>query len=132
MRGLRVVVIGTGVVTLALTGCGDDGEGGDDANAIEVSADEFKYSPSEWTVDAGEFSLEFTNEGGTEHEFVILNEEIGSEDAFTEDQVIDETEAESGETVSHTFTLEEPGTYQVICAIQGHFNSGMAGTLTVE
>ena len=121
-----------GAVALALTGCADDGGDAGGTDALEVTADEFAYSPSEWTVDAGEFSLEFTNEGGTEHEFVVLDDEIASEEEFTEDLVIDETEAEAGETVSHTFTLDEAGTYQVICAIQGHFDSGMGCTLVVE
>ena len=29
-----------------------------------------------------------------------------------------------------TFTLDEPGTYQVICTIENHFNDGMEGTVT--
>ena len=30
------------------------------------------------------------------------------------------------------FTVDEAGTYQVICAIETHFDAGMEGTLTVE
>ena len=123
--GTLVVV---GFVVLAATSCSDD-EG---ADTIAVTADEFSYAPSEWTVGAGDFDVEFTNDGGTKHEFVILSEPIETEDEYTSDLALDEVEAESGETITKTFTLDEPGTYQVFCAIGGHCNSGMSGTLTVE
>ena len=123
-----VALIGVGFLALAIAGCSDDGG----SNRIDVTADEFSYAPNEWTVDAGEFTVEFTNDGGTKHEFVILTGQIASEDEYTSDLALDETEAESGETSTGTFTIDEPGTYQVMCAIGGHFDSGMEGTLTVE
>jgi uncharacterized cupredoxin-like copper-binding protein len=83
-------------------------------------------------VDAGEFDLEFTNDGSVDHEWVIMNEPIASEEEFTEEGVLDEVETGPGETVTATFTVDEAGEYQVICGLEGHFDAGMEGTLTVE
>jgi uncharacterized cupredoxin-like copper-binding protein len=45
--------------------------------------------------------------------------------------VLTETEVEAGETGE--LTLNAPaGTYQIICALDTHFDAGMEGTLTVE
>jgi len=43
--------------------------------------------------------------------------------------VEDEVEAGANKTLS--FTAPDVGTYQVICAIETHFDAGMEGTLTV-
>jgi uncharacterized cupredoxin-like copper-binding protein len=37
-----------------------------------------------------------------------------------------------GASTTESITIDEPGTYQVICALPGHFDEGMQGTLTVE
>ena len=37
----------------------------------------------------------------------------------------------AGETNSASFTLE-PGEYQVICTIAGHFDAGMRGTVSAS
>ena len=41
-------------------------------------------------------------------------------------------EAASGASAQGTFTAPAAGTYQVVCVIPGHFDSGMEGELTVE
>ncbi|MFP5255319.1 MAG: plastocyanin/azurin family copper-binding protein [Acidimicrobiia bacterium] len=43
-----------------------------------------------------------------------------------------EPSSRSGESTTEAFTVDEAGTYQVICAISSHFDAGMEGTLTVE
>jgi len=126
-------LLGAALLLVVGAGCGDDDGGGDDGdNAIEATASEFQFEPNEWSVDAGTFTLDFTNDGTTDHEWVIMSEEIGSEDEFAEDKVLDEVEAGAGDTVSQEFTVDDPGTYQVICGLEGHFDAGMEGTLTVE
>jgi uncharacterized cupredoxin-like copper-binding protein len=40
-------------------------------------------------------------------------------------------QADPGQTVTGTFMLDEPGTYQVYCCISGHREAGMTGALTV-
>lgn len=115
------------VAAFVLAGCGGGG------GSIEATATEYAFDPSTWTVTAGEeVTLTLTNDGAEEHEWALLSEEIASEADFTEDKVIWEMEAASGASAQGTFTAPAAGTYQVVCVIPGHFDSGMEGTLTVE
>ncbi len=114
-------------IAILVAACGGGGD------SISADAEEFAFSPTSWTVTEGaEVTLTFTNNGTEEHEWVILSEEITSEDQFSEDIVIWEMEADAGASAKETFTAPAAGTYQVICALDGHFSSGMEGTLTVE
>lgn len=128
------VVVAIGATALLFGACGDD----DDAatsTEIEAEGTEFQFDPDSWAVPAGEeFTIDFTNAGSVEHEWAVLKEgeDIESEDEFAEDKVLFEVEAiPAGESVTESFTVEDAGTYQVICAIEGHFDAGMEGTLTV-
>ncbi|HEX6286233.1 MAG TPA: cupredoxin domain-containing protein [Acidimicrobiia bacterium] len=125
------------LVVLAVA-CGGDGA------STEISAEmtDFQFTPTSWTVAAGEeITIELTNNGSVGHEFVILQPgvTISSEDELpaTEEELLAEfvyweDEVEAGETKTVTFTAPPEGEYQVICAIEGHFTAGMEGTLTSE
>lgn len=122
------------VVAVGLAACGDDDDSGD-ATSLTVEASSFKYTPNSWSVAADTpITINFSNASDVdEHEFAVLTEgtRINSEAEFDEDLVLWEIEAltpGSSTSVTHTFA---PGTYQVICALEGHFDSGMTGTLTV-
>jgi uncharacterized cupredoxin-like copper-binding protein len=52
-------------------------------------------------------------------------EELLAEFVYVEDEV------EAGANKTLTFTAPDVGTYQVICAIETHFDAGMEGSLTV-
>jgi plastocyanin len=125
------------LAALAMLGsaCGDDGgESSGPSTDISATATDFQYDPDGWSIPVGEeFSIEFTNDGNVEHEWAVLTEEISSEDEFNEEIVLFEVEATpAGETATEKFTVDDAGTYQVICALEGHFDAGMEGTLTVE
>jgi len=106
-----------------------------------VTTTDFQFSPSEWTVPAGqEISIEITNDGSVLHEWVLMQPgvEIESEADLPEteeellaDFVFVEDEVEAGDSKTLTFTAPAAGTYQVICAIETHFDAGMEGSLTV-
>ena len=129
-RFASLVFIGALLIGGTVACSDDDGASTD----IEATATEFEFDPSEWTVPAGEeFTIDFTNDGSVEHEWAVLKEPIESEDEFTEDNVLFEVEAiEADSSTTEEFTVEEAGEYQVICAIETHFDGGMEGTLTVE
>ena len=135
---LVAAAIGLALAALAVGACGDgDGGGGDAAStSIEVTASEFKFEPDSWTVPASEeFTIAFENGGSVEHEWAVikLGRDIDTEAEFAEDKVLFEVEAiPAGESVTESLTVEDAGIYQVICAIETHFDAGMEGTLTVE
>jgi uncharacterized cupredoxin-like copper-binding protein len=122
-------------VGLLLGACGDDDEEGASPSSVVTEASEYQFDPESWTVPAGEtFSVEFQNVGDLEHEWVVidLGEDIESESEFREDLALLEVEAPGGESATGEFTIDEAGTYQVVCAISGHFDAGMEGSLVVE
>ena len=131
-RGLLAAVIGA---VLVLGACGDDDDGAA-STSIEATATEFQFEPDSWTVPAGEeFTIDFENDGSVEHEWAVikLGDDLESEDEFAEEKVLFEVEAiPAGESTTQQFTVDEAGDYQVICAIETHFDAGMEGTLTVE
>jgi plastocyanin len=137
MKQLRIglTFVASGAI-LVLGACGDDDDDDGASTSIEATASEFQFEPDSWTVPAGEeFTIEFENDGSTDHEWAVINlgEDIESEDDFAEEVVLLEVEAlPAGEATEEQFTIDEPGTYQVICALEGHFDAGMEGTLTVE
>jgi plastocyanin len=135
MRRSSGLLFGVSAALLVLSGCGDD-DGSAASTSIEATASEFQFEPDSWTVPAGEeFTIDFENDGAVEHEWAVikLGEDLEAEADFAEEKVLFEVEAiPAGESTSQQFTVEEPGTYQVICAIETHFDAGMEGSLTVE
>lgn len=123
------------VSILALVSCGAGGTGA--STSIDVTMTDFQYTPNTFTVPAGqEITLSATNNGGVEHSFVIMKKGIKLTSGFTEaDQANvywEETALPVGETVTATFTApSEPGVYQIVCAVPGHFEAGMIASLTV-
>ena len=123
--------------------CGSDDYGGDDSSAAELDAtlSDFQFEPDGWTAAADEdVTITLTNESDVTHEWVILQQgaEIESEADLPEteeellaDFVLTETEVEPGATQDMVFNVPA-GTYQIICAIEGHFDAGMEGSLTVQ
>lgn len=134
IRSRSSVMVVMGATVLMLGACSDDDA--TSSTEIEAEATEYQFDPDSWEVRAGEeFTVDFTNGGEIEHEWAVLKEgdDIGSEDDFAEDKVLFEVEATpAGESVSESFTVDEAGSYQVICALPGHFDAGMEGTLTVD
>lgn len=137
VRRLRLALI-VGILMVIGAACSSDGA----TTTLDVTLDSFKFEGSSWEVPAGEeITITLTNEAAIDHEWVILRPgvTISSEDDLpaTEEELLAnfvywEEEVEGGDTQTFTFTAPAVGTYQVICAIEDHFNSGMEGTLTVS
>jgi len=123
------------VASLAFSACG--GGGGAASTSINVTMTDFQFTPNSFTVPAGQqITLIATNNGAVDHSFVIMK--LGSEltSSFTsEDRANvfwEETAIPVGQTTTYTFTApSEPGTYQVVCAVEGHFEAGMVAKLLV-
>jgi uncharacterized cupredoxin-like copper-binding protein len=82
---------------------------------------DFKIDPSDPTVPAGTVTFTIANDGGAAHNLEIEGNGIEEvSDTF-----------EPGQSGELTVDLE-PGEYEFYCAIDGHKELGMDGTLTVQ
>ncbi|MGC8855752.1 MAG: cupredoxin domain-containing protein [Anaerolineae bacterium] len=121
------------LAALALAACGG-GKG--PSTTIDLTMTDFHYEPSEFVVPAGkEITLHATNKGAVAHDFIVMKygtnagEKFGDED---KGNIYWEVEVDPGKSGSFTFTApSEPGEYQVVCGVEGHFEAGMVGKLTV-
>jgi uncharacterized cupredoxin-like copper-binding protein len=118
--------------SLLLVACGGSGP----STNLSVDMLEFMYNPSDFTVPAGqEITLELSNTGAVVHDFIVMNagaevgQDFGEED---EANIYFKAELQPGASDTFTFTApSQPGEYQVVCGIPGHYTAGMVGKLIV-
>lgn len=132
--------ISVAIILLALSilsvACGAGGLGSVSTD-LEVEMSEFSFTPTSFTIPAGkEITLELKNSGSIEHDFIILKKDAVVRGSFNyekqKDDIYFDTLLDSDKTGTFTFTAPaEPGEYQIICGIAGHFQAGMVGKLTV-
>lgn len=119
------------LLSLVLPACG-----GGASTTINLTMTDFRFEPMEFTVPAGqEITVNATNNGAVEHEFVIFKlgtdagEKFGDED---EENIYWEVEVAPGQSVTEKFIApSEPGEYSVTCGIEGHLEAGMNAKLIV-
>jgi len=115
-----------------LTACG----GNSPSTNIKVDMSEFMFSPMDFSVPAGkEITIELSNNGAVMHDFIIMKfgTEVG-QDFNEEDRpnVYWEAELEPGTSKTLTFTApSDPGEYQVVCGVEGHYLAGMLAKMIV-
>ncbi len=115
----RVLCALVAILALGMTACGGSAAPSGGA-ALRVTLSEFKFAPDRWEVPAGTpVKLELKNGGTVEHDFVVEKANV-------------KVSAPAGRTVEKTVGALTAGTYQVLCSIPGHKESGMVGTLTVK
>ena len=115
-----LIAIGAIVATTAALG---DGGGSSSVSApaesvAELSLTEFAISGT-LTVPAGKVSLKVTNNGAVEHNATFVSTGQATKNL--------------GAQASETLILGDlkPGSYEIICTVAGHKDSGMEATLTV-
>jgi len=119
------------LAAMVLTACGPK------AVSFDVEMKDFAFEPNTWEVPAGaEVTLNLTNTGTQEHEYVIM---ILGKDVtlpFSDDDepnIYWEHEVLPSESAMVEFTAPtEPGVYNIVCGTAGHLEQGMQGTLTVK
>ncbi len=137
--GVLAVVIG---ITVLIRIGADENRGGADAVAsgpvteLTVDATEFAFDPATAQMPTGtELTVTMDNIGSVEYEWVLLNEgiRISDEAEFSEDMVLARTDRVlGGESTTVVFTLDDAGTYQVVCMVAGHLAAGMQGLVTAS
>lgn len=107
---------------------------------VEVTATEYRFSPSAITVKSGEtIRFQVTNKGKVDHEFVLGTRheqaEHDKEMAAHPDMKMDDPNGISipaGKTASLVWTFTRPMTIQYACHVPGHYAAGMYGTLVIR
>lgn len=111
--------------------------GGGPSTTLHVDMNEFVFEPTDFRIPAGEqITLELENSGEIEHDFLILKKGIEVKGKFDHDKQMGDVffHAMLQPQKSGTFTFtapSEPGDYQIVCGIAGHFQAGMIAKLTV-
>ncbi len=111
--------------------------GGGPSRSIRVVMTDFAFTPATFTVPAGQpISVEFVNEGAAAHSFVIMQAGYQVKGQFTDADKAhvywQEASVAPGQSVKATFQApSQPGDYQVVCAVPGHFEAGMMAKLIV-
>jgi plastocyanin len=132
-RRMLLLMLAVAALALAVTACGGDDDeeaeepaatedtgGGGGGTTIELAADPggaLAFDQTELTAPAGDITIHLTNDAQIPHNVEV--EGAGVSDTVT------------GADTSLDVTLE-PGEYVFFCAVPGHREGGMEGTLTVE
>ena len=141
-RFVAVVCLGTSV----LAGCGADpadGPEADDHRSSGAPRNSIAGAVSEWSVEttansafSGDVTFAITNFGTMAHEFLVVRTDfepgripLTSESRFDEEaeglEVIDEIPEFKVRTTGLLTVKLEPGKYQLLCNIAGHYKAGM-------
>jgi len=107
----------------AATPAATSGGGGGAGGAVDLTATDFKFDPSEPAVKSGEVSFTLKNDGQTEHSLEI--EDVDGEDVEIEGDV------SPGSSGTLTANLA-PGSYEFYCPVGNHKEMGMTGEITVK
>lgn len=100
-------------------GSSSSGDGGASSGPVAVTLTEFAITPSTITVPKGG-SLALKNDGKIAHNFQVTGTDVKSPDI------------EGGASETLDLSSLDPGSYEVFCAIPGHKDSGMTGTLVIS
>jgi plastocyanin len=137
-RRLLLLLFAVLALAVGLAACGgdDDDDAADEpaaedttthedegAGHLTLTADpggEISFDQTELTVPAGEVTIELVNESGIPHNVEVEGNGV---------EEVSETITEGSTEL--TLTLEA-GEYEFYCAVPGHREGGMEGTLTVE
>lgn len=126
----RALALALVAVALLAAGCGGDDNGNGEATTtsaegttLQLAADPggaLAFDKTTLDASAGTVTIELTNDSSVPH-----NVEVEG------NGVEEESDTVTGESTSLTVDLE-PGTYEFYCAVPGHREAGMEGTLTIS
>ena len=149
MRNLQTRIALVLAAGLALVSCGADptsfGTLPADLASNKITGDvhEWGINISAHKATAGDVTFAIANFGSIAHEFIVVKTDyelgkipVGDNGRFDEDgdgvKAIDEIKEFSVNT-SEVLTVNlEPGNYQLLCNIEGHYQNGMFTDLTVS
>ena len=113
------------------------------SNDVTGSVQEWSVSVSASEAKAGDVSFSIENAGTIAHEFLVVKTDyevgkipLGANNRFDEEgagiEVIDEIPEWAPKTTGTLTVKLEPGAYQLLCNIEGHYAAGMHTAFTVS
>jgi len=147
-----VVILTLGV--LVVGGCGGSDDNGSDGKAtssapastqaattsasLTVKMSDYAFAPKDAVARSGKVTIVVPNAGRVVHELVVLRTDADPARLPMKGGAVDEStsvgeiaDVEPGTTKKVTLRLA-PGKYAMVCALPGHYEAGMYGSLTVE
>ena len=111
----------------------------DNAEVVRIELDEMSFSPNDLTFEAGlPYKVELVNVGKVKHEFTseaffasVAWRKAESAQSEVKAPYFTEVEVFAGQQVDLYFVPITPGIYDLVCEIEGHFEAGMFGAVTV-
>ena len=107
------------VAAFVLAGCGGGGGASPGGSTIEVILQDYKFTPNPINATKGAVTFKLTNKAAQLHDFSIPDLKVN-------------IPVEAGKTVTQTVTLDQAGTFQVICNQPAHKDSGMTAQIIVK
>lgn len=102
---------------------------------VTAKDDPFRFEPDSLEIEVGQIvEFEFINDGGTLHEFVLLEQASEDPAAGAHEHTTDPNATprlEPGESGSVAWKFTAPGEFVYECHVDGHHLGGMRGTITV-
>ena len=99
---------------------------------------EFAFDPKDAVAKKGRVTITAPNDGKVVHELVVLKTDADPAKLPKKDATVDEStsvgeiaDVEPGSTKKVTLQLAA-GKYAILCALPGHYEGGMYGSLTVK
>jgi uncharacterized cupredoxin-like copper-binding protein len=111
----------------------------DTKKTVTIDMSEFAFTPKDITLEAGQpYILEVVNTGTVKHEFTAgeFFRSVATRKAETAESEVKvpfftEIEVFAGKKADLYLIPLIPGTYTLVCEIEGHYEAGMFGTITV-
>ena len=145
------------VLVALVVGCGDDDNGGGGqadqpsstktekttpppaaSHALTIRMTEYAFDPKDAVAKKGKVTISAPNGGQIVHELVLLKTDADPATLPKKGDEVDEStsvgeraDVQPGATEKATFKLA-PGKYAMVCALPGHYENGMYGSLTVK
>jgi len=111
----------------------------DNAEVVRIELSEMSFTPNALTFEAGKpYKVELVNVGQVKHEVAaehffasVAWRKVESEQSEIKAPYFTEIEVLPSETVELFFVPITPGTFDVVCEIEGHLEAGMFGSIEV-
>ena len=115
-----IALVTAALMATSLAACGGGATPSPEPPSVSMEASEFAFSPNKISGTAGQtLTIKLANKGTIEHDFTI--------DALNVKLLVG-----VGKTGETTTPVLAAGTYDFYCAIPGHKEAGMVGTLEVK